>query len=52
MDELGATSCDSRIKFDPHNDLTQWTVLVVEVRPHLLSGEIDRLFLEDLYQVH
>ncbi|XP_078436101.1 uncharacterized protein LOC144706892 isoform X2 [Wolffia australiana] len=32
-------------------DSISWTVMAVEVRPHLLSGEIERILLEDLYQV-
>lgn len=28
----------------------QWVVLVVEVRPNLLSGEPERLLLEDISQ--
>ncbi|KAL9425817.1 hypothetical protein AB3S75_032724 [Citrus x aurantiifolia] len=32
-------------------DTTSWVVLVVEVRPNLLSGEPERLLLEDICQV-
>ncbi|CAA7406176.1 unnamed protein product [Spirodela intermedia] len=32
-------------------DTISWTVVIVEVRPNLLSGEIERLLLEDLEQV-
>ncbi|CAI9098607.1 OLC1v1035286C1 [Oldenlandia corymbosa var. corymbosa] len=32
-------------------DPASWTVLIVEVRPNLLSGEIERLFLEDVAKV-
>ncbi|KAJ9185549.1 hypothetical protein P3X46_005171 [Hevea brasiliensis] len=32
-------------------DTTSWVVLVVEVRPNLLSGESDRFLLEDVRQV-
>lgn len=32
-------------------DTGSWRVLVVEVRPNLLSGEIDRFFLEDVSQI-
>lgn len=32
-------------------DTNAWVVLIVEVRPNLLSGESERLFLEDISQV-
>lgn len=32
-------------------DTTSWVVLVIEVRPNLLSGESERLLLEDISQV-
>ncbi|KAK2981848.1 hypothetical protein RJ640_010365 [Escallonia rubra] len=32
-------------------DTNSWTVMVVEVRPNLLSGELERLLLEDISQV-
>lgn len=32
-------------------DTTSWTVEVVEIRPSLLSGEMERIFLEELCQV-
>ncbi|KAL4190020.1 hypothetical protein AMTRI_Chr08g209950 [Amborella trichopoda] len=32
-------------------DTTSWTVVMVEVRPSLLSGDIGRFLLKDVYQV-
>nr|CAD1839905.1 unnamed protein product [Ananas comosus var. bracteatus] len=32
-------------------DTTLWVVALVEVRPNLLSGEIEKFLLEDIYQV-
>lgn len=32
-------------------DTNSWVVLVVEVKPNLLSGEVDRFFLEDVIQI-
>ncbi|MQM20738.1 hypothetical protein Taro_053764 [Colocasia esculenta] len=32
-------------------DTTLWIVVVVEVKPNLLSGEIEKLLLEDVHQV-
>jgi len=32
-------------------DTTSWTVEVVEIRPSLLSGEMERIFLQELCQV-
>ncbi|KAK9289418.1 hypothetical protein L1049_007573 [Liquidambar formosana] len=32
-------------------DTSSWVVLVVEVRPNLLSGELERFLLEDVSQV-
>ncbi|CAL5390021.1 unnamed protein product [Camellia sinensis] len=32
-------------------DTVSWVVLIIEVRPNLLSGELERFFLEDISQV-